>query len=159
VTFKILANFYRKNDIAVKFRSQEFDGETKDDAHLVRPCLVQKFDTLSQMTAQCAASRIFNGVHWSFDGSEGAKMGEAIADYIFENKITPLDGVAQTPTITDTPNVEDEITAILDRTVSPKMASCRDVYGDKEDDSTLEILDEYFSKYQEEKLYGPPVVV
>jgi hypothetical protein len=154
VTFKTLANFYGTNDIKVDFRSQEFDGETKDDANLVRPCLVSKFDTLSQMTAQCAASRIFNGVHWRFDGSEGAKMGDAIADYIFENNLTPINA-AQPPTITDTPNVEDEINAILDRTVSPNMETC----SDKKKDSTLEILDEYFSKYQEEKLDGSPLLI
>lgn len=155
MTFKTLANFYGTNDIEVEFRSQEFDGETEDDANLIRPCLVQKFETLSQMTAQCAASRVFNGVHWSFDGSEGAKMGEKIADYIFTKSIMPLDDTKK-PTITDTPTtVEDEITAILERTVSPKMESC----SDKEKDSTLEIIEQYFSKYQEEKRSGSPLVL
>jgi hypothetical protein len=147
VTFKILANFYGTNEIEVEFRSQEFDGETKDDANLIRPCLVQRFDTLSQMTAQCAASRIFNGVHWSFDGSVGAKMGENIADYIFENSITPLNA-AHPQIITYDPTVEEEITDILDRTISPEMVSC----SGEENDSTLEIIEKYFSKYRKEKL-------
>jgi hypothetical protein len=153
VTFKTLANFYGTNDIKVEFRSQEFDGETKDDANLIRPCLVQKFETLSRMTAQCAASRVFNGVHWSFDGSEGAKMGEDIADHIFEKSITPINNPKPTRIIT--PKVEDEITAILNRTVSPKMESC----SDKEKDSTLEIIEQYFSKYQEEKRNGSPLLI
>ncbi len=147
MTFKTLANFYGTNDIEVEFRSQEFDGETKDDANLIRPCLVQTFDTLSQMTAQCAASRIFNGVHLSFDGSEGAKMGETIADYIFENSITPINDPQPTRIITDDPTVEEEITAILERAFPPEIASC----SHKEEDSSLEIIEKYFSKYQEEK--------
>jgi hypothetical protein len=83
-------------------------------------------------------------------------MGEDIVDYIFENSVTPLEDAAQPPTITDTPNVEDKITAILEQLVSPKIASCSNIYRDKEKDLTLEILDEYFSKYQEEKLDASP---
>jgi hypothetical protein len=154
VTFKTLANFYGTNDIEVEFKSQEFDGRTKDDANLIRPCLVQRFDTLSQMTAQCAASRIFNGVHWSFDGSEGAKNGGGNCGLYFykEHHATRR---RKKPTITDTIKVEEEITAILERTVSPKMESC----SDKEKDSTIEIIEQYFSKYQEEKRNGSPLVL
>lgn len=147
VTFKILANFYGTNNIPVEFRSQEFDGETQDDAYLTRPCLVQKFHTLSQMTAQCAASRVFNGVHWKFDGSEGAKVGESIADYIFENSMMPLAGPAPTKIVADGLTVEEEIDAMLARAVTPEMESCED-----EDDSILEILDDYFAEYREAKL-------
>jgi hypothetical protein len=151
VTFKTLANFYGTNDIEVEFRSQEFDGETKDDANLIRPCLVQRFATLSQMTAQCAASRIFSGVHWSFDGSEGAKMGETIADYVFENSMTPINDPQPTRIITDDPTVEEEITAILERAVIPEIVSCS---AREEEDSSLEIIEKYFSKYQKEKRNG-----
>jgi hypothetical protein len=43
--------------------------------------------------------------------------------------------------------VEEEITAILERAVSPEIVSC----CHRKEDSSLEIIEKYFSKYQDEK--------
>jgi hypothetical protein len=77
-------------------------------------------------------------------------MGESIADYIFENSITPINDPQPTRIITDDPTLEEEITAILERAVSPEIVSCYPW----EEDSSLEIIEKYFSKYQEEKRNG-----
>jgi hypothetical protein len=36
-----------------------------------------------------ARSRIYLGIHWSFDATEGVALGEAVADQVFEHALTP----------------------------------------------------------------------
>jgi hypothetical protein len=54
--------------------------------------------------AECAASRVFNGVHYSFDGDGGCKVGIDIANYMYENAL-PLDRSQNTAM----PDMRDEI--------------------------------------------------
>ena len=90
--FKILANFYQTDDIAFTFMSDEWNGTTLDQFGRVRPLLTRSYTSLSHGAAENAASRVFNGVHWRFDGSEGVRAGNAIADYTFNNLLRPMDG-------------------------------------------------------------------
>jgi hypothetical protein len=87
--FKTLANFYQTDEISFSFISDEWNGATKDQFGFVRPVIERSFDRLSQAAAENAASRVFNGVHWRFDGSEGVRAGNGIADFIFENWLLP----------------------------------------------------------------------
>lgn len=108
----------------VIFKSQEWDGETLDDKGLTRPCLVQTFPTLSLMSAQCAASRVFNGVHWAYDGTEGVITGNAIADYVYSTKLKPLGSNAKLSTVNNV-DVTAEINGILEHTVKPDIQLCK----------------------------------
>ena len=90
-TFKTLANFYQTDRISFTFVSDEWNGTTLDQFNRVRPLLSRSFSSLSQASAENAASRVFNGVHWRFDGTEGVRAGNAIADSAFENLLLPLD--------------------------------------------------------------------
>ena len=83
--FKTLANFYQTDDISFSFISDEWNGVTKDQFGVVRPVRERFFFSLSQAAAENASSRVFNGVHWRFDGTEGVRAGNAIADFVFEN--------------------------------------------------------------------------
>ena len=50
------------------FISDEFNGVTKDNAGATRPCHVRSFPGgLWQMIIENGLSRVYLGVHWSFD--------------------------------------------------------------------------------------------
>ncbi len=95
-TFKTLANFYQSDEIAFTFMSDEWNGTTRDQFDRVRPIVMRSYDTLSQAAAENAASRVFNGVHWRFDGTEAVRAGNAIADEIFDSRLRPMDGESAT---------------------------------------------------------------
>ena len=94
--FKTLANFYQTDEISFTFISDEWNGVTVDQFNRTRPLLSRSYDRLSEAAAENAASRVFNGVHWRFDGTEGVRAGNAIADYNFNKRIRPLRGPGQT---------------------------------------------------------------
>ena len=65
-------------DISVTFTSDEFNGTTTDNTGTVRPAWAQTF-TLQQAIEQNKVSRIYLGVHWSFDATGGETVGKAVA--------------------------------------------------------------------------------
>lgn len=83
--FEILRNYFGTDEIAFTFVSDELNGITKDRAGNTRPLLPRSFSRLSQAEEENAQSRIYLGIHWSFDKSEGMKMGRSVADYVFAN--------------------------------------------------------------------------
>ena len=87
--FETLANFYGRDDISFSFTSDEFNGVTTDAQGNVRPVVTRTFDSFSEAAAENAQSRIYLGVHWSFDATEGIRSGNAIADYVFSNILQP----------------------------------------------------------------------
>lgn len=99
--FKILANFYQTDDVQFSipfdFISDEFNGVSRDvrnnipDLILnsVRAMRPRQYESFSQAAAENAASRIFLGIHWSFDATEGISAGNRIADYTFDNWLQP----------------------------------------------------------------------
>lgn len=88
--FQILRRFYRTDDIAFTFVSDEFNGETVDNEGNVRPLLPRDFSSLSEAEEENGQSRIYLGIHWSFDKTEGIAQGRRVADYVFDNAFTPL---------------------------------------------------------------------
>jgi hypothetical protein len=88
--FQILRNFYRTDRIAFTFVSDEFNGETLDNEGHVRPLSPRSFSSLSQAEEENGQSRIYLGIHWSFDKTEGIKQGRRVADYVFKNALVPL---------------------------------------------------------------------
>ncbi|HKO62109.1 MAG TPA: vanadium-dependent haloperoxidase, partial [Pyrinomonadaceae bacterium] len=92
VTFEILRNFYGRDDIAFTFISDELNGVTVDNGGVPRPLTPRSFTSFSQAEEENGQSRIYLGIHWSFDKTEGITQGRQVADYIFENAFTPLRG-------------------------------------------------------------------
>lgn len=60
------------------FISDEFNGVTTDNTGATRPVWEQTF-TLKEAIEQNNISRIYLGVHWSFDASGGETVGKAVA--------------------------------------------------------------------------------
>ena len=89
-TFRTLADFYGRDDIAFSFTSDEFNGVTTDQDGSVRPLLTRTFRSFSAAAEENGQSRIYLGIHWSFDKVYGIQAGSAIADYAFANLLRPL---------------------------------------------------------------------
>ena len=87
--FEMLRNFYRTDRIAFNFVSDEFNGETTDNNGKVRPEVTRSFSSLSQAEKENGQSRIYLGIHWAFDATEGIKQGNRVADYVFKNLLRP----------------------------------------------------------------------
>ncbi len=76
-TFAGLVN-KKPKDISVTFVSDELNGMTTDNTGVTRPFWEQTF-TLKEAIEQNKISRIYLGVHWSFDASGGETVGMAVA--------------------------------------------------------------------------------
>ena len=87
--FQMLREFYGTDRIAFTFVSDEFNGTTRANDGSVRPLLPRSFRTLSQAEEENGQSRIYLGIHWSFDKTEGIVQGRRIARYVFRNAFTP----------------------------------------------------------------------
>jgi hypothetical protein len=83
--FQILRNFYRTDRIAFTFVSDEYNGVTRDHNGNVRPLVPRSFRTLSQAEQENGQSRIYLGIHWSFDKTAGIAQGRRVANYVFRN--------------------------------------------------------------------------
>jgi len=87
--FEMLRNFYRTDRIPFTFVSDEFNGVTRDNAGSIRPLVPRSFSSLSQAEEENGQSRIYLGIHWSFDKTEGIAQGRRVADYVFKNMLQP----------------------------------------------------------------------
>jgi len=89
--FQILRKFYGTDDIAFTFVSDEFNGVTRDNDGTVRPLVSRSFSSLSEAEEENGQSRIYLGIHWAFDKTEGIAQGRRVADEVFEHAFAPLD--------------------------------------------------------------------
>jgi hypothetical protein len=83
--FQMLRNVYGTDRIRFTFVSDEFNGVTRDNQGHVRPLRPRSFLSLSQAEDENGQSRIYLGIHWKFDKTEGIAQGRRVADYVFRN--------------------------------------------------------------------------
>jgi hypothetical protein len=88
--FQILRRFYDTDAIPFTFVSDELNGVTTDNKGNVRPLIPRSFSSLSEAEEENGQSRIYLGIHWAFDKTEGISQGRRVADYVFDNVFTPL---------------------------------------------------------------------
>ena len=74
----------------VIFVSDEFNGVTQDNSGNVRPLIPRSFSSLSEAEEENGQSRIYLGIHWAFDKTEGIAQGQRVANYVFKHAFTPL---------------------------------------------------------------------
>ena len=66
--------------------SDEFNGVTRRQRRQPRGrSLPRTFTSLSQAEEENGQSRIYLGIHWAFDKTEGIAQGRRVADYVFTN--------------------------------------------------------------------------
>ena len=82
--FEVLRQFYRTDDIAFTFTSDEFNGMTRGHDG-VRPLRPRSFTSLSQAEEENGQSRIYLGIHWSFDKTQGIEQGRRVARFVIRN--------------------------------------------------------------------------
>jgi hypothetical protein len=85
-----LRRFYGTDNIAFTFVSDELNGVTRDNNGNVRPLVPRSFSSLSQAEEENGQSRIYLGIHWSFDKTASIALGRQVGDYVFEHVFTPL---------------------------------------------------------------------
>src|SRR5205823_2998245 len=87
--FQSLARFYGRDDISFTFISDEFNGSTRGSDGNVRPVVARTFHSFSQAAEENGQSRIYLGIHWAFDKTEGIRSGNRVADFVFDNFLQP----------------------------------------------------------------------
>jgi hypothetical protein len=87
--FQTLRRFYGTDRIPFTFVSDEFNGITLDNEGTPRPLRPRSFQSLSQAEEENGQSRIYLGIHWSFDKTEGIAQGRKVADEVFETAFRP----------------------------------------------------------------------
>jgi hypothetical protein len=87
--FRILRKVFGTDQITFTFVSDEFNGMTKDNEGNVRPLMPRTFTSLSQAEEENGQSRIYLGIHWAFDKTEGFSQGRKVADYVLGNAFVP----------------------------------------------------------------------
>ena len=88
--FQVLRRFYGTDNIAFTFVSDEYNGQTADHSGAVRPLRPRSFSSLSQAEEENGQSRIYLGIHWSFDKTEGLTQGEQVADSVVDRLYLPV---------------------------------------------------------------------
>jgi hypothetical protein len=87
----MLRKFYGTDLIGFAFESGEFNGRTLNPDGTVRPQEdARSFSSLSQAEEENGQSRIYLGVHWAFDKTEGIRLGRKIADFVYANAFQPF---------------------------------------------------------------------
>ncbi len=87
--FQILRRFYGRDDLAFTFVSDEFNGVTRDNQGNVRPYRPRTFARLSEAEVENGRSRIYLGIHWNFDSTDGIALGRQVADYVYDHAFRP----------------------------------------------------------------------
>lgn len=88
--FETLRDFFGTDDMEFTFVSDEFNGETVDNEGNVRPLVPRTFSSLSEAEEENGQSRIYLGIHWSYDKTAGIEMGNSIADHVMSNAFQPV---------------------------------------------------------------------
>ncbi len=93
--FTMLADFYGTDNVSFTIGSDEFNGITKDENGNVRPVVTRNFTSFSQAMEENAMSRIYLGVHYSFDATAGVTQGTQVGNLAFNTflKSNPAPGL------------------------------------------------------------------
>ncbi|MGH8495431.1 MAG: vanadium-dependent haloperoxidase [Gammaproteobacteria bacterium] len=50
----------------------------------------RSFESFSAAARECALSRVYLGIHFRYDSTEGTRLGERIGNYVWENSLRPV---------------------------------------------------------------------
>jgi len=84
-----VARFYGTQQIPFQFTSDEFNGINRNGDGSVRPVVTRNYSTLNEAIWENAVSRIYLGIHWSFDATVAITSGKEIANIVFNYSMRP----------------------------------------------------------------------
>ena len=87
--FVVTSHFYGTSAIRFRFTSDEYNGINRNGDGTRRPVVARTYNNLEQAIAENAISRIYLGIHWTFDATEGVASGRKIADEVFSSALLP----------------------------------------------------------------------
>jgi hypothetical protein len=88
--FELLRLYLGTDNVPFTFISDEYNGVTTDNEGNPRPLVPRTYNKLSDAEEENGQSRIYLGIHWSFDKTEGIHQGNQIAQFVYSNLYTPL---------------------------------------------------------------------
>lgn len=88
--FEVLRNFFGTDKYSFSFVSEEFNGVTTDQYGELRPLLPRSFNSFSEAEDENGQSRIYLGIHFSFDKTEGIIQGRKIGELVSESLLKPI---------------------------------------------------------------------
>ncbi len=65
------------------------NGITTDKDGKVRPMRPRSFNNFTEAEEENGQSRIYLGIHWSFDKVEGTRMGNRVANEVYRKLFRP----------------------------------------------------------------------
>ena len=80
--FGVLTDFYGTDAVSFSLTSDELPG------------VVRHYDRFSQASEENGRSRIYLGIHWSFDDVYGRQTGAQVANFVTDHDLTPLASIA-----------------------------------------------------------------
>ena len=95
--FQTLRKFYGTDHIEFAFDSLVMNGKTVTPGGTVMQPEERSFSSLSQAEEENGQSRIYLGVHWVFDKTEGILLGRKVADYVYAHAFQPISPPDQNP--------------------------------------------------------------
>jgi hypothetical protein len=115
--FKMMEDYFGKDHIHFTITTDESNTITNT------PLGPRSYDSFSQAAGENALSRIYLGIHFHFDATNGIRCGDQIADYVFEHTLLPLHG--PTPHALPSLNPESQIRLAIDHEDAPSRAATR----------------------------------
>jgi len=76
----VLAEFYGNDSIAFTSSAEVSAGGT---------VITRSFNSFSQAAQEAGASRIYGGIHWSFDNEAGLEAGRSVGEFVADNLLRP----------------------------------------------------------------------
>ncbi|MFM9827783.1 MAG: hypothetical protein ACKVOB_03435 [Sphingomonas sp.] len=90
-TFQVLRIFFPDNT-RFTFVSDEYNGAGVDPFGTPRPLVPVRFRSFQQAQEENGRSRVYNGVHWTWDDTQGQNIGVSIGQYLQANAFKRVRG-------------------------------------------------------------------
>jgi hypothetical protein len=81
----VLAEFFGNDAIAFTSSAEIAAGG---------PVITRSFDSFSDAAQEAGASRIYGGIHWSFDNQAGLQAGRSVGEFVADNLLRPRGNTA-----------------------------------------------------------------
>jgi PAP2 superfamily len=120
----ILADFYGTDAIAFTYSAEIAAGG---------PVVTRSFNGFWQAAQEAGASRIYGGIHWSFDNQTGLQAGRSVGEFITDNLLQPK---GNTDHDTDHPGA-DAVPQSVPGGAVPGEKDTNSLFSDSSDDDVL----------------------